>query len=226
MLETCCFDFGHRWVPDLMKEKRWRELESLELTQWIQWFSTAKNTLPATILRQIEGKSVAEILSAVGVIRHAAVHRIRTSAEEILNMLGAAETFANMLYNESKMKAIQQIKIKLNGRLEEFWRNRTMVRRKLTKGLRDIARRRLELDDLEEEWIEDYRVADEEHRNEAGAAIEAHLNDPQKFWKPFDKVEKGEYSDGSESVQQESLNAPNEDTADGVMLSSFDASLQ
>lgn len=204
MLEECCFDFGHHWVPDQMKKNGWREVESLELTQWTQWFVKNK---PAATTRPIEGKSIAVTLSAIGVIRHTAVHRVRTSADEILDMVDAAETFANMLYDESKVMELRQIKTELSAKLQEIRLHKTTMKRKLTERLEDIARRRADLDRLENAYVEDFRVTDEKHRKDAGAAIEAYLNEPQKSepldefkeGNSFDESEKGEYSDELET---------------------------
>ena len=221
MLEDCCFEFGHAWVPDLMKDNGWREVEALELTQWTQWFPKIKASLPDGTIRQIEGKTVAEILSAVGVIRHAAVHRVRTSAEEILVMLGAAETFANLLYDESRVMQLENMKTEVNTRITAIEDNQTLMRRKLTEQLEDIARRRAELDRLEEVCIEDYRGTDEKRRIEAGVAIEAYLDKSPGSPNFLKEPEDGESSDELESV-----NAPNAESEDGVVLSSFSAGLQ
>lgn len=220
MLEGCCFEFGHAWVPDLMKDNGWREVEALELTQWTQWFPKVKESLPAGAIRQIEGKSVADVLSAVGVIRHAAVHRVRTSAEEISVMLGAAETFANLLYDESRVMQLEQMKTELNTRMNAIEGNQTLMRCKLTEQLEDIARRRAELDRLEKAFIEDYRGTDEKRRIEAGVAIEVYLDNP-----PGSSNFLNESEDGESSDELEDVNAPNEESGDVVTLS-FSSALQ
>ena len=203
-----------------MKEKGWWEVESLELTQWTQWFSKAKELSLAT-MKPSDSRSVMEILSAVGAIRHAAVHRVRTSADEILDMLGAAENFAYMLCDEPKAMELRRIKTDFKGRIEEIDGNQKIMRRELVERLEDIARSRAELDKLEKACIEGFRATDEKLRTDAGAKIEANLDNPQKSSKSSDEAEKVE-----DSEVPESLHAPNTESEDGVMLSSFTASLR
>ena len=203
-----------------MKEKGWWEVESLELTQWTQWFPKAKE-LSLASMKPPDSRSVTEILSAIGAIRHAAVHRVRTSAEEILDMLGAAETFAYMLCDEPKVIELRQIKTELNESIKEIEGKQTLTRRELMERLDNIARSRAELDQLEKACVEGFRATDEKLRTDAGAKIEAYLDNPQKSSKSSDEAEKVEDSDVLES-----LHAPNTESEDGVMLSSFTASLQ
>ena len=214
-----------------MEEKGWREVESLELTQWTQWFPKAMELVPVDAIRAIEGKTVAEILSAVGAIRHAAVHRVRTSAEEMLDMLGAAGDFANMLSDESRMIHIQQLRTEIDRRLKSIGQSQTKLQHSLTEELSEIAHRRAELSKLEKERIEAFRATDEQHRNEAGAAIQSYLEKSQKKnAASFAKSEKEEEEEDSDEAEQGessgSMRAPNAGSEDGIVTTSLFNALQ
>ena len=175
LLEECCLEFGNTWVPDLMEAQKWHEAESIELNKWNNRFSKYAKSLPSSAMKSVAGKTAAEILLRTSIIRHSAVHRLRTSAAGILNMLSAAITFAEALHDSKRAERVTEIKTQLEASVEEIVQNQNLLERKLTDQLEDIARRRAELDELERSYIEEMRATDKEQRTEVGSAFESFL---------------------------------------------------
>ena len=175
LLEECCLEFGNTWVPDLMEAQKWYEAESIELNKWNHRFSKHAKSLPPSAMKSIAGKSTAEILFGTSNIRHSAVHRLRTSAAGILNMLSAAITFAEALNDSKRAQRVTEIKRQLEASVEEIVQHQNLLERKLTGQLEDLARRRAELDELERSAIKEMLETDQEQRTEIGSAFESFL---------------------------------------------------
>ena len=156
-----------------MESRKWEEVESLELTEWTKIFSKYAKSLPPSAIRSIPGKSIAEVLFETSIVRHSAVHRLPTSAAGILNMLGAATSFAEALNDSERAEKVTQIKSQLQASIEEIVQHQNLLERKLTDQLEDIARRRAELDELERLSIEEMLAADKKQRIEVGSAFES-----------------------------------------------------
>ena len=158
-----------------MKAREWYEAESIELTDWNNRFSKHAKSLPPSAMRSIAGRTTAEILFGTSIIRHSAVHRLRTSAAGILNMLGAAITFAEALNDSKRAERVTNIKVQLEASVEEIVQNQNLLERKLTDQLEEIARRRAELDELERSSIQEMLAMDQEQRTAIGSAFESFL---------------------------------------------------
>ena len=184
LLEECCFDFGNTWVPDLMEAQKWHEVESVELTQWIQKVVNFTESLPPAATKPIAGKSIAQVLFGTSTLRHSAVHRHPTSAVGILNMLSAAITFAEALNDSKRAEKVAEMKAQLETGIEEIVQHQNLLQRKLAGQLEDIARRRAELDKLEKSFIEEMLATDKKQRTETGSAFESFLVGPQQISNP------------------------------------------
>lgn len=172
LLEECCFDFGNAWVPDLMKAREWYDAESIELTQWTQRVSKRTKSLPPSAIKSIAGKSNAAVLLGTSKLRHSAVHRLRTSASGILQLLNGAIIFAEALNDLKRAEKIADIKQQLEASVEEIVQHQNLLERKLTDQLEDIARRKAELAELEKSSIEEMLTTDEQQRTKVGLALE------------------------------------------------------
>ncbi|KAL8777877.1 MAG: hypothetical protein Q9213_007669 [Squamulea squamosa] len=222
LLEESCFEFGITWVPEMMKARHWDEAESIELTQWTKRFSQFTKTLPPTAIKRTPGKSIAEVLFATSTLRHSAVHRLRTSAAGILQMLIAATTFAEALNDSKRSEKLVEIKMQLEASIDENVQHQNLLERKLTEQLDDIARRRTELDALERSSIEEMLATDKLQRNDVGSVFETflvgsqHVPDPYVCSTPASEQEKphteegGENGDNSMDHEEESRTETNE----------------
>ena len=151
LLEECCYDWARRWIPDYLEEKKWTCSEAVELGQWA-------NILPR-MLGKIKGEatslesadSLKSALVATHQLRHAAVHRLPTSAKGIKKMLGQALFLVNALHDTA-------ITFKLDALLSEFdlkVRDMELHKNELENGLDDelneIQEQRAALDRREQE---------------------------------------------------------------------------
>ncbi|KAI4288295.1 MAG: hypothetical protein L6R35_002444 [Caloplaca aegaea] len=175
LLEECCLDFGNTWVPNLMEARKWKEAESIELTQWIKRFSKHAKSLPLSAFDRVPGKSITEVLFGTSNLRHSAVHRLPTSAAGILNMLSAAIDFAEALKDSKRAERVFKIRTQLEASVQEVVQHQNLLECKLTAQFEDIARRRAELDELERSSIEEMLETDEKQRTEVGSAFEGFL---------------------------------------------------
>lgn len=160
-----------------MKAHKWDEPESVELTQWIKIFSKQIKSLPPSATTTPAGKGLKEVLFAISNLRHSAVHRLPTSAAGLLTMLDTAITFTVAL-NESK-RAVDIVKIKgeLAAIVEDIVQHQTLLERKLSDQMKDFARQRAEIDELERLAIEDMLNNDKTNRISAGSAVDDFLVD-------------------------------------------------
>lgn len=184
LLEECCLEFGNTWVPDLMEARKWKEAESIELTEWTKRFSKFAKSLPPSAIKPVPGQSIAEVLFGTSTLRHSAVHRLPTSAAGILNMLTAAITFAEALNDSKRAEKVAGIKTQLQASIEEIVQHQNLLERKLTDQFEDIARRRAELDELERSSIEEMLATDKNQRTEVGSAFESFLVGSQQVPNP------------------------------------------
>ncbi|KAL8990380.1 MAG: hypothetical protein Q9177_000955 [Variospora cf. flavescens] len=175
LLEECCLDFGNTWVPNLMEARKWKEAESIELTQWIKRFSKHAKSLPLSAFDRVPGKGITEVLFGISNLRHSAVHRLPTSAAGILNMLSAAIDFAEALKDSKRAERVLKIKTQLEASVQEVVQHQNLLECKLTAQFEDIARRRAELDELERSSLEEMLERDEKQRTEVGSAFEGFL---------------------------------------------------
>lgn len=159
----------------MMKARRWDEVESIELTQWTRRFLQITDNLPATAIIKTSGQSLKDVLFATNSLRHSAVHRLRTSAAGMMQMLKAAVTFTEALNDSKRAEKIIKIKNQLEASIEEIVQHQNLLERKLTDQFQDIARRRAELDDLERSCVQEMLAADEQQRSEVGSALENSL---------------------------------------------------
>ena len=158
-----------------MQARNWNEVESIELTKWTQRFAKYATSLPPSAIHPIPGKTITEVLFETSKLRHSAVHRLPTSAAGMVKMLNAAITFAEALNDPKRAEKIIQMKVQLKASIEEIVQHQSLLERKLTDQLGELARRRAELDKLERSSIEEMLETDREQRTEVSFAFESFL---------------------------------------------------
>ncbi|MCJ1257356.1 hypothetical protein MMC24_005181 [Lignoscripta atroalba] len=171
LLEECCYEFGGKWLPNLISAKQWECPESVELNEWAHKLLKNIKSIPASALGQVQGKGFNQILCATPKIRHTAVHRLRTTATGVLNMIDTASALARMLDDTPRMLQIEKIREALNASIEEISQNQNFLESKLSGERVAIAKRRAELDNLENLAIRDMVDSDAENRRSVGLAL-------------------------------------------------------
>ncbi|KAL8989137.1 MAG: hypothetical protein Q9169_008424 [Polycauliona sp. 2 TL-2023] len=172
LLEACCLDFGNAWFPHAMKAWNWDSPESIELTQWTNRCLKLVESLPSIALTGIPGKSIKDILWGTNPIRHSAVHRERADAAMLLGMVTAALIFTKALKDPKRANEIIKIKARLELSIEQIVTYQELLEHNVAAQLEDIARRRKELDELEQWSIQEMLSADQQQRIQIGSAFE------------------------------------------------------
>lgn len=116
--------------------------------------------------------------------RHSVVHRLSTSAAGILNMLSAVIVFVKALNDFKRMKKVTEIKTYLEISIKEIVQHQNLFERKLTDQCKDIARRRVELDELERSFIENMLTTNKKQRIEIDFVFENFLIRFQQVFNP------------------------------------------
>ncbi|KAJ8121923.1 hypothetical protein ONZ43_g1749 [Nemania bipapillata] len=169
-LEDACFDFAQQAMPDILKKKNWDCSEAAELNLWAAEF----------LQRQSEfsdkaddlGQPLAKLLRSVADIRHTAVHRICISARGLEQFLLSAESFATLLGDASRLRALTELRRNIQQAIEELERNKHVLGSKLRETLKRVAAQRAELDRIEEMAIADMMREDGEYQAFAGKNLE------------------------------------------------------
>ncbi|MCJ1482785.1 hypothetical protein MMC06_002951 [Schaereria dolodes] len=205
LLEECCFDFGKKWLPEILAAKGWECPESVELNIWAYTLLKKTGTIPPTAFNSVAEKDFAQVLSAIPKIRHTAVHRLQTTAAGILSMVETAIALANMLKDEARASELDRIRKGLAESIEEILQNQILLESKLSDELQSIAKRRAELDELENLAVKGAVDNDLENRKSVGSALTSLIDQLQK---PSKKEVNG-YNDGDLIQESEEESADN-----------------
>ena len=96
ILEKCCHEFARKWFPFELEAAGWNCAEAVELTKWTRVILKHSEWLPREAFA-VEGLLSQDILASVQLLRHTAVHRLRTTARGVRKLIQDAVTFAETL---------------------------------------------------------------------------------------------------------------------------------
>jgi hypothetical protein len=171
ILELACYQYGVREIPSIMQKRGWDCPESVELSKWAELLGREEN-----LERQGNGKPLAELLPSITQIRHTAVHRLRTNSTGLERFLTDAEDLAALLGDNIYTKAISQLRLDVRSTLAELTRNKEFIQLELEKAQGEIAKKRTELDEEEQENLRQMKREDEKYRALAGERLEKALH--------------------------------------------------
>ncbi|KAI9782819.1 MAG: hypothetical protein M1839_004570 [Geoglossum umbratile] len=172
ILEQSCFDFGEAWLPGLMALHNWTCSEAVELTKWTKLMSRHESRIATTgVIQTDPEKPFKEALIATNKIRHSAVHRLHTSARGIEQMIADAVALTETLKDTERAGYLGAMGRKVALRIEEAEQNTTILENRLMEELADIAKRRAELDKLEELAISTMVNEDRDSKAAIGLAL-------------------------------------------------------
>ena len=89
-------------MPDLLEQRQWDCSEAIELNKWAQAVVKQIPKLPSHCFGDLSAYTsmpLAQVLMSVEKLRHAAVHRLHTTAKGISEMIRSAIRFARALGN-------------------------------------------------------------------------------------------------------------------------------
>lgn len=199
ILEESCFTFAATLLPKALSAKGWECPEAAELTQWIQLLQPCEAEIVASAISKRPGRSWQEVLIATSKIRHSAVHRLRTSARGIQNMIGDALILTTMLRDTTRTTLLEQISQELESSIKEVEGRLVLLEKNLSEDLDLLTKRRAELDRLQDEAILRMIDHDRENRRVIGLVLEEGLN---KLCSK-DQTSPGKYSFNSNWVKVE-----------------------
>ncbi|KAL8702918.1 MAG: hypothetical protein Q9201_003898 [Fulgogasparrea decipioides] len=149
LLEQCCYDWAKQWLPSVLNDRKWTCAEAVELTKWVKVIPHGK--LPADATALDSKTDLRPILNATHELRHAAVHRLPTSAKGIDKMLRNALSLATALHDTSTGFKIEQLVLDFQGCLKDMQLHKNHLENELDEELRDIHRQRAALEQREKD---------------------------------------------------------------------------
>ena len=180
ILEGCCFNFGCRWLPDVLKARSCECLESVELTRWTRILSRHYEDLPPSATVDIPGSSFRDVLFATHEIRHTAVHRRLASTERIQKMIESALSLTIMLADNSGTRKMEAIRREVLKRLEELEQVQNDLGMKMAEKLARIGSTRAKLDELEKNIIQATLAEGNQTRLRLGSGLDKLLEGCRK----------------------------------------------
>jgi len=171
LLEECCYAFTEQWLPDLLEQRQWDCPEAIELNTWTIVVVKRLKKLPSHCFGHLGSKPsipVAKVLMSIHDLRHAAVHRIRTSAKGISEMIRSATRFARALGGSVWEKQLEELQRELDGKIWAMELNKNFLETKHETELQDIARQRKELDEKEKNSLTTMLKEDKDYCSSIG----------------------------------------------------------
>ncbi|KAL8689884.1 MAG: hypothetical protein Q9218_004549, partial [Villophora microphyllina] len=149
VLERCCYDWAKRWFPGVLQERKLTCAEAVELTKWVNLIPYAQ--LPKEATTNNGRTELTQTLKATHELRHAAVHRLTTSAKGTKKMLQNALCLTKALNDSTTGFKIEQLLRDFQGRLEDMELNKNHLENELDEQMREIQRQRAALDQREKD---------------------------------------------------------------------------
>jgi len=171
LLEECCYAFTRQWLPDLLEQRQWDCPEAIELNTWTIVVVKRLKKLPSHCFGHLGSKPsipLAKVLMSIHDLRHAAVHRIRTSAKGISEMIRSATRFARALGGSVWEKQLEELQRELDGKIRAMELNKNFLETKHERQLQDIARQRKELDEKEKNSLTTMQKEDKDYCSSIG----------------------------------------------------------
>ena len=201
LLEECCYAFTLQWMPDLLEQRQWDCSEAIELQKWT--FAALKRTgkLPSHCFAS-QGEdstmSLADVFLKVNKLRHSAVHRIRTTAKGISEMIQTATRFARALGDLHCEQQLDEMQVELEGKIRALELNKNFLENRLEKELQDIEMQRRALDEQEKAAVATMVKEDSDYVSQIGGLLSESINTI------FDKrLEESQLTEGEQTVALE-----------------------
>ncbi|KAJ5158524.1 uncharacterized protein N7500_008175 [Penicillium coprophilum] len=140
LLEESCFEFGQLHFPHLLTTKGWDCPEAAEITEWTKILSH-KSTPPLNNLTPVD-----EFIGLLRELRHSAVHRLRKTAAGVERLAENAQLFLEALEDSTRSEKVESLRRELRTVIEELQRNKDLLEKRLAAQLKEIQKRRSELD--------------------------------------------------------------------------------
>ncbi|KAJ0303192.1 hypothetical protein COL5a_005894 [Colletotrichum fioriniae] len=176
LLEECCFDFAKKWFPDVLQDKGWECASAVELTNWIKVFNAEVLALPPQVIAMTD-KTIYQVFAPTHKLRHTAVHRLPTTAREIIRLLRAAVELTETLQDFTRAFQLEELILEVDEKIKTMELTKNVLEDRAAAQLEDIRRQREDLDRQEREFIESMLKEDQEHKALIGSLLEIAVDD-------------------------------------------------
>lgn len=173
LLEQSCYSWAKKWVPGLLEEQNWTCAEAVELLKWSKALPKRFGKLNTDATALESSGALKETLKATHMLRHAAVHRVPTSAKGIEKMLKSALNLAKALRDTRTGFKIEHILKDFQERVAAIELYKNQLENQLDEELCDIQEQRAALDRREKEAKANMIVRDHEHTTKLSWLIES-----------------------------------------------------
>lgn len=158
ILEHACFDFARENMPEILAIMEWDCPEAGELDIWMRHLGGKRFKELEKLARSKDVKIPLRLLMAsMARLRNAAVHRDVVASRELTLLAGHAVQFCSVLQipGSDALGILQTIRDSLETQLGALSGLKDEIDAELDNSLKEIARRRAELDALEESTIQE-----------------------------------------------------------------------
>jgi hypothetical protein len=167
LLEESCFEFALQHFPQLLATNGWDCPEAVELTEWTKILSCQSNPLINTLKNPFN-----EFIGLLRELRHSAVHRLRKTAVGVERLAENAQLFLEALEDPTRSEKVESLRRELRSAIEELKRNKDLLEKRLLAQLKEIQKKRSELDVWEKNAKEAMIREDLECSRDIGEGLE------------------------------------------------------
>lgn len=167
LLEESCFEFAQEHFPQLLTTNGWDCPEAVELTEWTKILSRQSNPLINALKSPLN-----EFIGLLRELRHSAVHRLRKTAAGVERLAENAQLFLEALEDTIRSEKVERLRRELRSAIDELKRNKDLLERRLLAQLKEIQRKRSELDVWEKNAKEAMTREDLECSRDIGQGLE------------------------------------------------------
>lgn len=196
-LEECCYEFTQKYAPNLLIDEKWDCAEAIELNKWTVTILRRHGKLPTRAFRKPD-HDVHQILLDVANIRHAAVHRMRMSAEGLVQMVDTAIRFVRAFSDTVRALQLGELYRELKSKVKSQELNKNYLETKLRYELEAIEYQREVLAKRRRDAISSAATEDRDHMHFVGSLLEDNLRNTLKRDNSDDQVN----SDNPENLRE------------------------
>ena len=149
VLEDCCYDWAAKWIPFLLEERQWTCSEAVELGVWTATIPQRFDTFSFDATTLGSREALKTVFVATHPLRHAAVHRLRTSVKGIERMLKNALNLATALQDTQRKDKLHDILMEFRATMQAMELSKNDLENELDEELRNIQEQRAALDKKE-----------------------------------------------------------------------------
>jgi hypothetical protein len=142
VLEASCFGFMDRWLPSLLKERGWSCGAAIELTTGLRIIKKHLKNLPKGCLNTTGQSSFQRLTSIVTQLRHAAVHRLHLTSDQLLKQVHSAHLLAEALQDSGAKDMLGILYVQVDRCVKRMDHDMGVMEQEARRGLLQIKMQR------------------------------------------------------------------------------------